>query len=151
MPRAVVAMGGMTIFPEMEPPPMYHNGPDLPTYGDNIEEIALHRVHMDLDHHHDQRQAGQVQGAVMDNDMDNLPMEMPPLSLVESPSTLGQHTRRAVIARQEQDLSEEIADVDDSNVLSPTSSFHGHNSDSIPDQRLGVATPDEAHLRKTEK
>ncbi|GJJ76922.1 hypothetical protein EMPS_09281 [Entomortierella parvispora] len=27
--------------PEFEPPPMYHNGPRLPTYGDSTEDIAL--------------------------------------------------------------------------------------------------------------
>ncbi|KAF9190120.1 hypothetical protein BGZ51_008909 [Haplosporangium sp. Z 767] len=33
--------GGMTLIPEIEPPPLYQNGPDLPAYGDSADGIAM--------------------------------------------------------------------------------------------------------------
>ncbi|KAF9109767.1 hypothetical protein BGX27_007234 [Mortierella sp. AM989] len=39
-----MAPGAFNIFPEMDPPPMYHNGPGLPTYDDSTEEIVLTSV-----------------------------------------------------------------------------------------------------------
>ncbi|KAG0054495.1 hypothetical protein BGZ83_011089 [Gryganskiella cystojenkinii] len=45
----------MSVVPEFEPPPMYHNGPALPTYGDSTEDIALTSVRRqggEDDHNH---------------------------------------------------------------------------------------------------
>ncbi|KAG0211282.1 hypothetical protein BGX28_008227 [Mortierella sp. GBA30] len=37
--------GATSLVPEMEPPPLYHSGPDLPTYNDSAEDIALSTIH----------------------------------------------------------------------------------------------------------
>ncbi|KAF9903313.1 hypothetical protein BX616_001666, partial [Lobosporangium transversale] len=41
----VFGPGGATLYPEMEPPPMYQNGPDLPSYHDSNEGIAMNTIH----------------------------------------------------------------------------------------------------------
>ncbi|KAI1303950.1 hypothetical protein EDD11_005266 [Mortierella claussenii] len=84
--------GGMTIFPEMEPPPMYHNGPDLPTYGDSTEAIVLNTMqNMPSSQQQQQQQptGPHSVGSISSPDDyasitgDALP-EMPPLALVSS-------------------------------------------------------------------
>ncbi|KAF9434688.1 hypothetical protein BGZ76_007615 [Entomortierella beljakovae] len=40
-----VAPNGLGIYPEIEPPPMYHVEPDLPSYVNTIEEIDMTNVH----------------------------------------------------------------------------------------------------------
>ncbi|KAG0001622.1 hypothetical protein BGZ80_008955 [Entomortierella chlamydospora] len=47
--NSVMGSSGFSIFPEMEPPPIYNNGPDLPKYDDDAEEIALTGVNTQRD------------------------------------------------------------------------------------------------------
>ncbi|KAF9197538.1 hypothetical protein BGZ49_001982 [Haplosporangium sp. Z 27] len=79
----VIGPGGFTVFSEMEAPPLYNNGPDLPKYDDCAEEIVLAPVHdmADIDQPEAPTQAA--------GSLRSIEPYLPPLTSTLSPTTQG--------------------------------------------------------------
>ncbi|KAF9352590.1 hypothetical protein BGX26_009631 [Mortierella sp. AD094] len=130
--RAMVP-GGFSIFPEMEPPPVYNNGPDLPKYDDSTEEIALTSVDAQRDVAVSRPVSSYAAGAGR-----NMDIGMPRHVSTTSPI---QQLDAPVVATLTERIPEEI--------FSPTtpSAERNHSQSRI----LGVSLRDQSELQITEK